>query len=355
MKSTLAKREPVTDSSVQRDIVREAVREYAQVQPQVVELSRRLAAWLQSMLDDSGIDYLSVAARGKSVASFAMKTNRTSENRPRYPDPLRDITDQIGVRIVTYVTSDVAAVAGLIGDQLEVVDDKDLGQATASAGRFGYVSRHLQVALDPAWLGEASLAGLRVTSAQVQIRTVLQHAWAQFEHDIRYKGTIPEALAPDLDRRFTLAAGLLELADREFEVIRDRLRAELAGEAPEADASDPRIADQELAAFLAAHFPEAGWSRSDHYTWMAGLLLELGITSLRELDGLLPAVDSAAITERMGYKYPPGAVRRLDDALLAIFGEHYLELHGNAHRADLLAIRLAKLHGPAVTESAASE
>ena len=74
MKSTLAKREPVTDSSVQRDIVREAVREYAQVQPQVVELSRRLAAWLQSMLDDSGIDYLSVAARGKSVASFAMKT-----------------------------------------------------------------------------------------------------------------------------------------------------------------------------------------------------------------------------------------------------------------------------------------
>lgn len=119
---------------------------------------------------------------------------------------------------------------------------------------------------------------------------MLQHAWAQFEHDIRYKGTIPEALAPDLDRRFTLAAGLLELADREFEVIRDRLRAELAGEAPEADASDPRIADQELAAFLAAQFPEAGWSRSDHYTWMAGLLLELGITSLRELDGLLPAV-----------------------------------------------------------------
>ena len=43
----------------------------------------------------------------------------------------------------------------------------------------------------------------------------------------------------------------------------------------------------------------------------------------------------------MGYKYPPGAVRRLDDALLAIFGERYLELHGNAHRADLLAMRLS--------------
>jgi ppGpp synthetase/RelA/SpoT-type nucleotidyltranferase len=61
----------------------------------------------------------------------------------------------------------------------------------------------------------------------VQIRTVLQHAWAEFEHDIRYKGTIPDEHAPDLDRRFTLAAGLLELADREFSTIRDRLQAEM--------------------------------------------------------------------------------------------------------------------------------
>ena len=55
--------------------------------------------------------------------------------------------------------------------------------------------------------------------------------------------------------------------------------------------------------------------RTDHYSWMSGLLLELGITSLRELADLLPAVDS--VPQRMGYRYPPGAVRRLDDTLLA--------------------------------------
>ncbi len=161
---------------------------------------------------------------------------------------------------------------------------------------------------------------MRVPSAQIQIRTVLQHAWAEFEHDIRYKGTVPQALAPDLNRRFTLAAGLLELADREFEVIRDRIREQMADEAPETDETDPRIGNQELAAFLAGHYPDAGWSRDDHYTWISGLLLELGITSLRELADLLSGVDSAAIADRMGYKYPPGAVRRLDDALLAQFG-----------------------------------
>ena len=38
----------------------------------------------------------------------------------------------------------------------------------------------------------------------------------------------------------------------------------------------------------------------------------------------------------MGYRYPPGAVRRLDDALLAVFGERYVALHGNATGEALL-------------------
>ncbi|MGB4270960.1 MAG: DUF429 domain-containing protein [Propionicimonas sp.] len=326
-------------------LVGQAVRTYAEIQPQVDAVARRLAGWLTTVLDDAGINYLDIAWRGKGVASFAAKTNRTVDGRPRYPDPLHDITDQIGTRIITYVTSDVAAVADLIADQLRVVDDQDLGRATASDGGFGYVSRHLQVALDPVWLGDVPIQAVRVPSAQIQIRTVLQHAWAEFEHDIRYKGTIPEELAPDLNRRFTLAAGLLELADREFEVIRERLRERTGDGEPEPDANDPRISTQELAAFLAGHYPQAGWSRTDHYTWIAGLLLELDITSLRELAGLLPAVDSAAITGRMGYRYPPGAVRQLDDALLAVFGSRYLALHGNAHRVELLRTRLDKLAG----------
>ena len=45
----------------------------------------------------------------------------------------------------------------------------------------------------------------------------------------------------------------------------------------------------------------------------------------------------------MGYRYPAGAVRRLDDALLAIFGRQYVGLTGNAHRVPLLQARLEKL------------
>jgi putative GTP pyrophosphokinase len=177
---------------------------------------------------------------------------------------------------------------------------------------------------------------------------VLQHAWAEFEHAIRYKGTIPEEQAPDLDRRFTLAAGLLELADREFTAIRDRLQASVTDQRPaEADVTDPRISAEDLATFLAGQYADAGWSRPDHYAWISGLLLELGIVSLDELAGLLSSVDGASINARMGYRYPAGAVRRLDDALLAVFGNRYLELHGNAHRVPLLQTRLERLRAPA--------
>jgi hypothetical protein len=199
------------------------------------------------------------------------------------------------------------------------------------------------VDVDPGRPATAAHAGLVGRRAQVQVRTVLQHAWAEFEHAIRYKGTIPEDQAPDLDRRFTLAAGLLELADREFTEIRDRLQAAVPAGVDGEDPADPRISAEELATFLSREFPAAGWSRPDHYAWLSGLLLELGVTSLGELAGLLTSVDSAAIEAHMGYRYPPGAVRRLDDALLAVFGERYLELHGNSHRVPLLAARLERL------------
>jgi hypothetical protein len=45
----------------------------------------------------------------------------------------------------------------------------------------------------------------------------------------------------------------------------------------------------------------------------------------------------------MAYRYPAGAVRRLDDALLAVFGSRYVGLHGNGHREQALLSRLEKL------------
>ena len=290
------------------DALRHAVQEYAARHPELVTAATSAVAVIGGILDEAGINYLTIDGRAKSIASFAEKATRTESGKALYVDPLTDIGDQLGVRVITYVRDDVEAVAALLAEQLPVLDDRDFGELTASQGRFGYASRHLQVEIEG-----------RVV--QVQLRTVLQHAWAEFEHDIRYKGTVPVEHASEFDRRFTLAAGLLELADQEFSAIRERLR----GAAPtETAGDDPRIAPGELAAFLAGQYADAGWSRTDHYAWISGLLLELGITTLVELAELLRATDEAAIGARMDYRYPPGAVRRLDDALLSAFGERYV-------------------------------
>ena len=321
------------------------VREYALDHPARVAAGEQFLTLVTGILDDAGINYLSVTGRTKTVASYAEKVRRTKDGVPLYSDPRKEITDTIGIRVITYVHSDVSAVADLLHDQVVVLDDRDMGRETAQEGRFGYASRHLLITLDAAREGHASYELLRGRSAQVQVRTVLQHAWAEFEHDIRYKGTMPDEHARDFDRRFTLAAGLLELADQEFSTIRDTLRASASPAEPDLADEDPRIDPRELAAFLAGQYAEAGWSRIDHYGWISGLLLELGITGLDELGVVLRSGDVERIRDRMGYHYPPGAVRRLDDALLAAYGSSYVGLSGNAHRRAALEARLEKLAG----------
>jgi ppGpp synthetase/RelA/SpoT-type nucleotidyltranferase len=335
------------------DPAQTAIAAYAAAHDDLVLAGQEAVQLVTAVLDEAGINYLSVSGRTKSIASFAEKATRSRDGVRLYSDPLLEIGDQLGVRVITYVRDDVAAVADLLADQVVVADDRDLGRETASEGRFGYASRHLQLVLDAAREGQPAYAHLPGRNVQVQIRTVLQHAWAEFEHDLRYKGTVPDEHTHDFDRRFTLAAGLLELADQEFATIRDRLR----GPAPSDDHvsvstadEDPRLDARELAAFLAGQYDDAGWSRSDHYTWVSGLLLELGITSLDELGDVLRATDEEAIRDRMDYRYPPGAVRRLDDALLATYGERYVGLHGNAHRAAALQTRLTKLRGEVAAE-----
>jgi len=311
--------------------VRDAIAEYASRRPALVGATDRYLHLVTTLLDDAGINYLDVTARTKSVASFAEKADRSVDGQRLYTDPLSELTDQIGLRVITFLRDDVTTVANLLSEEMQLLDDRDMGQETAREGRWGYASRHLLVAVE----GEQQ-------PASIQVRTVLQHAWAEFEHDIRYKGSIPEEDAPDLDRRFTLAAGLLELADREFSAIRERLKSSPPAARSE-QSDDPRIGTPVLATYLGNRFPDAGWSRTEHYAWISGLLLELGVDSLDELDELLGGLDTDAVNEKMDYRYPAGAVRRLDDALLARYGDRYVGLTGNAHRVAQLQARLEKL------------
>jgi putative GTP pyrophosphokinase len=112
--------------------------------------------------------------------------------------------------VIVYYPSDVRAVGMLIDREFEVDWENTNRQGEDDPpDRFGYRSDHYIVRL-PAREGWERFSGLR---AEIQVRTVMQHAWAAVDHRIRYKaGDLPR----DLTRRLFRLSALLELADEQF-------------------------------------------------------------------------------------------------------------------------------------------
>jgi ppGpp synthetase/RelA/SpoT-type nucleotidyltranferase len=168
----------------------------------------------------------SVTNREKSPSSLKEKILRDSKN---YEDPLSEITDLAGVRIITYFPEDVDKIVPLIANEFKIDEENSIDKRKKSdPSIFGYVSVHLVVELSDnrSSLPEySSFAGLK---CEIQVRTILQHAWAEIEHDIVYKSN--EEIPFELRHRFASLAGLLEVADREFEQLRKeeiRVRKEI--------------------------------------------------------------------------------------------------------------------------------
>jgi ppGpp synthetase/RelA/SpoT-type nucleotidyltranferase len=135
---------------------------------------------------------------------------------------LWQITDLVGVRIIAYFERTVDALGAALENALQVDYQHSINKLNLfDAAQFGYRSLHYVCRLSQQQREMTQLpADFRF---EVQVRTVLQHAWAEIEHDLGYKAndTIPLAIR----RRFSRVASLLEVADEEFESIRGALSA----------------------------------------------------------------------------------------------------------------------------------
>lgn len=170
----------------------------------------RLAGWLTS---DDALKLHSITLRLKDRDSLAAKLARPD----RTYRALWDVTDLVGLRVITYFEDGVDRVGELLASRLPVDFHHSIDKRRHHDDRFGYRSLHFvcRVATgdDPRLPRE-----LRY---EIQVRTMLQHAWAEIEHDLGYKSddSVPAAAR----RRLNRLAGLLELADQEFLAIRREL------------------------------------------------------------------------------------------------------------------------------------
>lgn len=331
---------------------------FGQLRPRLATAAHKVKDLITAWLDTEGINYLNVSARAKTVKSFSAKANKCHpDGSPKYTDPLNQITDLIGARVITYIPESVNRVCAIIKAEFNVVEEFDKGAEVRARGLFGYASKHFLVRLGSqrSGLPEYSVIGDRVF--EIQVRTAVQHAWAEFEHDVRYKMDIPPDREPEFDRRFLLAAALIEMADNEFAEI-DRLYRELA----QAQGSMPTSArpttmtalnSTQLTAYLSQRYPEAPRSKAAHYDWMVSVLADCGVTTVEGLEDALTSVDSDAVSRAMEHKLPAGHVRRLEDDLLAGLGDAYVHASrngpgGDENRTRIIMSRTQKLRAAGV-------
>ena len=207
---------------------------------QVEEYKRRyknyklFAEVLESVLKQVALKLAPLAivqTRPKSIASFAEKCQR---KRVKYNDPLNQFTDLCGGRIIVHTADEVRAISAFIEQHFEIDQENtiDVSQRLKPT-EFGYRSVHYIISFKPGVFPSKDVAvevepllsddkKFPNRRAEIQVRTILEHAWADMSHDLAYKSSFQ--IPARWDREFAGLAAMLEGADKTFSRIKEGLR-----------------------------------------------------------------------------------------------------------------------------------
>jgi putative GTP pyrophosphokinase len=157
-----------------------------------------------------------ITARPKSVERFLAKAGTANNGKKKYTQPLQEIQDQLGARIITFYKSDVDRIKLLVQKYFKSIESREL--VPESEWEFGYFGHHL-VLLVPSEVIDTSIdRSLVPRFFELQIKTLFQHAWSEANHDLGYK---PESLplSTDEKRRLAFTSAQAWGADRVFDEL----------------------------------------------------------------------------------------------------------------------------------------
>jgi putative GTP pyrophosphokinase len=249
-------------------------------------LIKNVSIVIEEQLNNENISFLNLDTRIKSLDSSFEKINRKN-----YSDPFDQIEDFCGIRIICYYPSDVEKIVSLLRKELLVHSEEDT-QARLKPNEFGYRSTHLIISVPGDWLKVPQYRGLDNIKAEIQVRTILMHAWAEIQHKLAYKNAeqVPDAFQRKL---FRLSAKFEE-ADEQLEDIRDGLANYRSEIQPNSHLGVNGLKGlplnlDTLTILLDVAYPEKGKSESEN----AALLDELMHKSLL-MDDLIDAITAQA-------------------------------------------------------------
>ena len=170
---------------------------------------------LANIAKDLGLTVLAVEHRVKEEKSLAGKLERKGDSY----NTLEDITDILGCRVICFLSDEIDKIGKKVEESF-VVDWENSSdkRALIKEDAFGYLSLHYICSLPFGDKWPDEICGKKF---EIQIRTILQHAWSAIHHDIGYKSDF--GVPREIRRQFARLAGLLELADDEFVRARDNM------------------------------------------------------------------------------------------------------------------------------------
>ncbi|MBR2776834.1 MAG: hypothetical protein IKD75_06980 [Prevotella sp.] len=196
----------------------ELLRQYEERLPIYERMEKLAYDYLRRTLRKQGIYVTSIEHRIKEKDSLRGKL----ELKGGKYATIEDVTDILGLRVITFYTDDVDKVAAIVKrtfsiDWKESVDKRKLHQMDS----FGYNSLHYICRLPKTIVDDPEMPALNKIRFELQMRTTLQHVWSTIEHDTGYKGDVK--IPPEYKRQFSRLAGMLELIDDEFSRLRTTL------------------------------------------------------------------------------------------------------------------------------------
>jgi putative GTP pyrophosphokinase len=182
-------------------------------------VAQALEVHLQSLL--TGCERIDrVCSRAKSTERFLKKAAKVEEDGSlKYTDPLAQIQDQVGARVVTFYLADVRIVSDLVKRYMRPVENKVI--IPEKEKEFGYIGEHFILFLPDDVTAAFQEIEDKTRFFELQIKTLFQHAWSEAEHDLGYKAPAP--LTSIQKRKMAFTAAQAWGADHIFDELNGEL------------------------------------------------------------------------------------------------------------------------------------
>jgi putative GTP pyrophosphokinase len=155
--------------------------EYVEEKPRYEAYTKKIEELIKALLEESNTQVHSVTSRTKEIDRFTEKVKREGKEYEEFSD----VTDLSGVRIICYFADQVDIVAKLIEDNFWVHLESSIDKRKIlDPDRFGYLSLHYVVELSKYRANLPEYERFKNLLCEVQMRSILQHAWAEIEHDL---------------------------------------------------------------------------------------------------------------------------------------------------------------------------